>query len=251
MTFSVAVAGKGGVGKTTISALAVRHLHEVTKGVVLAVDADPNSNLAAKLGVDPGRSLGNIREEIMSLGDEQPKGVPKQEYIDYQIKLALKEGEGFDLLTMGRPEGPGCYCYVNNLLRTIVDTLSERYEYIVIDNEAGLEHLSRRTTRSPNLLLVVCDRSKASIDAAERISKLADEMRIGAKRKVLVYNMLDIASDGPPVSQMPGFDIVYGVRRSGNIQSKITETETLTDLPRTDPAFSDVSRIIDSERKHR
>lgn len=251
MTFSIAIAGKGGVGKTTLSALAVMHLHALSGEVVLAVDADPNSNLGAKLGVDPGRTLGNIREEMMSLGEEPPRGMSKQEYIDYQIRLALKEGEGFDLLTMGRPEGPGCYCYVNNMLRSMVDALSEKYEYIVIDNEAGLEHLSRRTTRSPDLLLVVCDTSKASLDAAKRISRLADEMKIGARRKALVFNMLDASAKGPPAPDMTGFDAVYGVRKSGGIQSRMSETEALKDISKIDPAASDIGRVIDAERKHR
>lgn len=251
MSFTVALAGKGGVGKTTLSALAILHLHRLAGGVVLAVDADPNSNLGAKLGVEPGRTLGTIREELMSMGEEPPPSISKQEHIDYQIKLALKEGDGFDLLTMGRPEGPGCYCYVNNMLRTVVDTLSSKYEYIVIDNEAGLEHLSRRTTRSPDLLIVVCDASKASLDAAKRISRLADDMKIGARRKALVFNMLDIASTGPPASSMDRFDAVYSVRRSGTILSGMTETESLTDIPETDPAVKDLGRIIDSERKLR
>jgi len=249
MTFTIAVAGKGGVGKTTFAALSIRYLCESLKEVVLAVDADPNSNLGGKLATEPGRTLGEIREEMLKRGDEVPKEMPKQEYLDYQIRLALKEGNGFDLLTMGRQEGPGCYCYVNNMLRTFLDALSSKYIFVVIDNEAGMEHLSRRTTRSPDVLFVLCDRSKASQDAARRISALADEMGIKARRKALVFNMLDPGASGPPVNTTNGFDAVYGVRRSGTIQSKASETESVLDVPRSDPAFADIAKVLDAERK--
>ncbi len=249
MTFTIAIAGKGGVGKTTFAALSVRYLSESLKDVVLAVDADPNSNLGAKLETEPGRTLGDIREELLRKGDEIPKDMSKQEYLDYQIRLAVKEGKGFDLLTMGRQEGPGCYCYVNNMLRTFLDALSTRYATVVIDNEAGMEHLSRRTTRSPDVLFVVCDRSKASQDAAKRIAALADEMGIKARRKAIVFSMLDPDSKGPPAESVDGFDVAYGIRSSGAIMSMSSKTESVMEIPRTDPAFSDIVKAVESERK--
>ena len=251
MTYTIAIAGKGGVGKSTISALAVLHLHRSTKEVVLAVDADPNSNLGAKLETDPGRTLGDLREEIVTRGEEPPDGMSKQEYVDYQIRLALREGSGFDLISMGRQEGPGCYCYVNNILRTILDSISSKYSYVVIDNEAGMEHLSRRTTQAPNQLLVVADRSKAALDAARRISDLANHMKIRAGRKILVLNMLDPGSEGAPQARADGFDAVYGVRMSGLIRERAEESESLLGIPPTDPAYADVARLLDAERKRR
>ncbi len=251
MTYTIAVAGKGGVGKSTFAAIAVMHLGDSTHEVVLAVDADPNANLGSKLGTEPGRTLGSIREELLAKNADQPEGMSKQEIIDYQVRLALKEGKSFDLLTMGRQEGPGCYCYVNNLLRTIVDALSTKYQYVVVDNEAGMEHLSRRTTRSPDVLFILCDSSKASVESAKRISKLADEMKISPARKVLVFNLLETTAVGPPDKEVPGFDAVYGARKSASIQARAAETESLLALPRTDPAFMDVARILDSERKRR
>lgn len=252
MTFTLAVAGKGGVGKTTFAALMVRHLHEATGEVVLAVDADPNANLGSKLGTDPAKTLGSIREDLLARGEgEPPAGVSKQEHLDYQIRLAVKEGAGFDLLTMGRQEGPGCYCYVNNMLRNIVDSLAERYRYVVIDNEAGMEHLSRRTTKASDVMFVLCDRSKGSLTAARRIARLADEMKILISRKALVFNGLDAGAEGPPVAEVEGFHAVYGVRRSGMILSGAEETESLMGVSRTDPAFSDVARAVDSERLRR
>jgi len=244
MTFTIAVAGKGGVGKTSIAALAVRHLHERTGEVVLAVDADPNANLHSKLDVPPGRTMGDLREEIVSKGEGLPAGVSKPDYVDYNARLALAEGDGFDLLTMGRPEGPGCYCYVNNILRTFVDSLSDRYAFVVIDNEAGMEHLSRRTTRSSDLLAVVCDTSKAAFDSALRIVSLAREMDISLGRAVLVRNL----ADGEDLTVPEGFDAAYAVRRSARITSGNRETESLRQIPSTDPALRDVADMIERER---
>ncbi len=249
MTFTIAIAGKGGVGKTTFAALSVRHISETRNEVVLAVDADPNSNLGAKLSLEPGRTLGDIREEMLKRGDQIPKDMPRQEYLDYQIRLAVKEGDGFDLLTMGRQEGPGCYCYVNNMLRTFLDALSSKYGFVVIDNEAGMEHLSRRTTRSPDVLFILCDRTKASQEAARRIALLADEMGIQAKRKVLVFNMLEPDAKGPPVQEMDGFDAIYGVRSSGTIRSRASASESVLEVAKTDPAFADIAKALEAERK--
>jgi len=226
----------------------VRHLHESTNEVVLAVDADPNSNLGAKLGTEPGRTVGDLREEFASLGEGLPQGMAKQEYIEYQIRLALKEGSGFDLLTMGRQEGPGCYCYVNNLLRSFIDSLSTKYRYIVVDNEAGMEHLSRRTTRASDVLAVICDSTRASQRAAERIAHLADDMRLSIRRKVLVYNALQPGEEDVPELGLQGFDAVYGLTRSAQVRAATERDESLMSLPRTDPAFADVARIVDAER---
>jgi CO dehydrogenase maturation factor len=247
--FTAAVAGKGGVGKTTFSALAVRHLHETTKEVVLAVDADPNANLHAKLNVPLGRTIGDLREELLANADKLPAGVSKQEHVEYQIRLALVEGSGFDLLTMGRQEGAGCYCYINNILRTFIDSLSEKYAYIVMDNEAGMEHLSRRTTRSSDTLFIVSDTSKAALESAIRIADLAREMELSTSRTVLVQNLMNPDDEVAQLKDAPGFDAIYGVRRSAFIHESSRSTESLLDLPATDPAFTDIARAVDEERR--
>lgn len=215
----------------------------------MAVDADPNANLGLKLEIQPDNTVGGIRESMTALGEEPPRGMSKQEYLEYQIRLALKEGHGVDLLTMGRQEGPGCYCYVNNMLRTIVDAISVKYKYVVIDNEAGLEHLSRRTTRSSDVLFVLCDRSRTSQDSAKRISVLSDEMKLSVRRKVLVFNMLEIDATSPPVKEVPGFDAVVGIRRSSFIQARMQESESLLGVPKQDLAFSDIRQAVDAERR--
>lgn len=246
-SFTIAVAGKGGVGKTTFSALAIRHLHHITGEVVLAVDADPNANLHAKLGIPPGRTIGDIREELLAEADQLPAGVSKQEHVDYQIRLALAEGDGFDLLTMGRQEGPGCYCYINNILRTFVDSLSEKYSFIVIDNEAGMEHLSRRTTRASDVLFVVADASKAALDSAVRIADLAREMKLDISRTVLIRNMLGSGSE--KLEMLDGFDAIYSVGNSAAIRSGSVASESLLEIPSHDPAYVEIAEALDEERR--
>jgi CO dehydrogenase maturation factor len=188
MTFIFGVTGKGGVGKTTFAALLIRALIEKKKGVVLAVDADPNYNLNEKLGVKIENTIGGLREDIVKAVDSLPSSMSKHEYVEYQVRLALTESENFDLLVMGRQEGPGCYCYINNILRSYVDTLSENYDFIIIDNEAGMEHLSRRTTKAMDVLFVVSDASKIGVDTAYRIKNLSSAMELKIGKYVLIIN---------------------------------------------------------------
>jgi len=191
MGYVIAIAGKGGTGKTTIAALLVRLLSEQKKGAVLAVDADPNSNLAEVLGVKSDASIGKILEEVSAHPEKIPQGIPKDRFIEYRVQTIIQETEGFDVLSMGRPEGPGCYCYVNNVLRGILTKLIGDYKYVVIDNEAGLEHLSRRTTRYADALIIVSDASHVGLRAAERISVIVKELGIKTKKNLLIVNCFD------------------------------------------------------------
>ncbi|MDW5562021.1 MAG: AAA family ATPase [Methanomassiliicoccus sp.] len=188
MTFIVAVAGKGGVGKSTISALLVKELARRSGKVVLAVDADPNSNLGEKLGAEVERTIGDLREDLLRRSEELTAGGSKQEAMMYQLRLAMVEGREFDLVTMGRSEGRGCYCYINTLLRTYLDEIMGDYPYVVIDNEAGMEHLSRRTCQRMDVLLVVSDPTKVGLTTAGRILELAREMELSIGTAVLVIN---------------------------------------------------------------
>ena len=188
MGYVIAMAGKGGTGKTTIAALIVRKLRDKKMGSVLAIDADPNSNLAEALGVKVKTSIGEILDEISAHPDKVPAGMSKDRFIEYEVQGAVSEGEGFDCLTMGRPEGPGCYCYVNNVLRNVMSKLIKDYDFVIIDNEAGLEHLSRRTTRSADALVVVSDSSKVGRKAAQRIVELTKELKIQTKKNLLIIN---------------------------------------------------------------
>ena len=166
----IAVSGKGGTGKTLVSSLLIKILSETGKDV-LAIDADPDSNLPEALGVEVVKTVGDIREELKQETAEGkiPAGMNKWDILDYKIMESVVESPEFDLVVMGRPEGSGCYCAVNNMLRKIIETLSSNYDFIIIDTEAGLEHLSRRTTQNVNVMLIVTDISKRGFLTAQRI----------------------------------------------------------------------------------
>lgn len=188
MTVSIAVAGKGGIGKTTLCALLVRCLRDLGAGPVLAVDADPNSNLAEALGVEPGKPLAEIREAGSSPEGSPLSGVGRVRVVGDELQRAIVEAEGFDLITMGRPEGPRCYCAVNNLLRNALDNLAKNYRTIVVDNEAGMEHLSRRTTNDVDALIVMLNPTLPSLRAARRILDLSRELPIRVRRRMVLVN---------------------------------------------------------------
>ncbi len=191
MSFIIAFAGKGGTGKTTLSALTIRFLMERRRGPVLAVDADSNSCLNEALGVQVHATVGRLREESLQTiraGEERPGGMSMEQLFDYSIQQSLIEAKGFDLLVMGRPEGPGCYCAANNIIRKYTDRLSEHYPYVVIDNEAGMEHLSRRTTHNVDILFIVSDATKKGILTARRINELVDELKLEVKQRYLIIN---------------------------------------------------------------
>jgi len=184
----IAVAGKGGVGKTTISSFLIRYLVKQKVGNILAVDADPNSNLGETLGLEPSQDIGKIIDDISKNINEIPVNMSKDEFITYRIETTLDEAEGFDLLTLGRPEGSGCYCYVNNVLRGVLSRFMSSYDYIVIDNEAGLEHISRKTVKKIDSLIIVSDNTTIGLKAANRIFDLANELKIEYKKSYLIVN---------------------------------------------------------------
>ncbi len=188
MSFNIAVGGKGGVGKTTIVALIIRYLRDKNKRPILAIDADSNSNLGDALGIKVEKTIGVIAEEFNKGTQKLPPDFHKDSYLEYKIVEGMVENEGFDLLAMGRGEGSGCYCYVNNLLRKVVDKTSKNYPYIVMDNQAGMEHLSRRTTRNIDVFLLVSDYSLKGIKTAKRIKNLAEELELNIREKYLLIN---------------------------------------------------------------
>ncbi|MHB8896706.1 MAG: ATP-binding protein [Candidatus Geothermincolia bacterium] len=190
MTTVLAVSGKGGVGKTTLSSLIVKYLLENGRRPILAVDADSNSNLDLALGVKLDSTVGSVREDMSQKTQkgQLPAGMAKQDILEMQIEQALVETPEFDLISMGRPEGPGCYCAINNMLRVFLERLNKSYEYLVVDNEAGMEHLSRRTTRGVDVLFIVSDPSMRGLATAMRIRDLAREMDIGVGKYYLVLS---------------------------------------------------------------
>jgi CO dehydrogenase maturation factor len=190
---SIAVAGKGGTGKTTIAALLVTQLVLQNQGPVLAMDADPDSNLGDLLGVQPEQSIGDLREEVLEAIKKWPAGMTKASYVEAGLHRIIEEAEGFDLLTMGRGEGPGCYCALNNMIRKFSDDLTPSYRWVVMDNEAGLEHLSRRTTRNIDALLVVVSDNPLSLRSAEKIQAITNDLETRIRHKYIVTNMISEA----------------------------------------------------------
>lgn len=185
----IAMAGKGGVGKTTLCGLMIQHLAQTGRGPILAVDADANSNLNEVLGVEAPQTLGEIREELERAGTGMlPGGMPKNEYMAMRMNDALTEEDDFDLLVMGRTQGTGCYCYVNGLLQTQMQKLQGHYPYIVVDNEAGMEHISRGILPSIDIAILVSDCSRRGVQAAGRIAGLIGELGLKPERVGLIVN---------------------------------------------------------------
>jgi len=172
LSFNIAVAGKGGSGKTSIAGLIIRYLNKKGRGPILAVDADPNANLGESLGFSIRQTVGSI---IASFNEEKiniPQGMTKEAYLEFKLNNVIIESKGLDLVTMGRGEGPECYCYPNLILRKFVDALSQNYAYLVMDNEAGMEHLSRRTTQNIDVLIIISDHSVKGIRTIARIKDI-------------------------------------------------------------------------------
>jgi CO dehydrogenase maturation factor len=185
---TVAVTGKGGTGKTLVSALLI-HFISKKSNKVLAVDADPDSNLADALGVEVEKTLGEIRELFQTSRDEMGT-MNKEQWLEGKIYEAICECKGYDLLVMGRPEGEGCYCFANSLLRGVLKKLTRHYEYVVIDSEAGLEHFSRKTIDSADYVLIVTDMSKKGLATAKRIKELTKELKLNFKDMMLIANRI-------------------------------------------------------------
>jgi CO dehydrogenase maturation factor len=200
MPYSIALAGKGGTGKTTTAGMLIKYLLKKNKTPILAVDADCNANLNEVLGVEITDTLGNAREE-MKKGDV-PSGMTKDIFMEMKLEEALVESEGFDLVVMGQPEGAGCYCAANTLLTNFLERLSDQYPYIVMDNEAGMEHISRLTTKDVDILLIVSDPSRRGIQAAVRIEELARSLKIVVGKSYVVINQAREALPGPAMEMI-------------------------------------------------
>jgi len=202
MSHTIAFAGKGGVGKTTISGMLIQYLVDKGKGPVLAVDADANSNLNEVLGVDVEMTLGDIRETVaradMAVDSPIPTGMTKADYMELMLSRALIEGDDYDMLVMGRTQGKGCYCFVNGILGSQVSKYANNYNYVVVDNEAGLEHISRGILPKVDTIILVSDCSRRGVQAVGRIAEMIDELQLGAKQVKLIINRAPggVLSDG-------------------------------------------------------
>jgi CO dehydrogenase maturation factor len=255
LTTTIALAGKGGTGKTTIAALIIRYLAEKHDGSILAIDADPAANLNMVLGMEVDGNVGDIREDMLdmvqasgALAGSMPGGMSKQTYLDYQVKMAITEGDQIDLLVMGRPEGPGCYCAANQMLRVIIDRLGKQYDYVIIDNEAGMEHLSRRTTRDVDVLVLVTDPTQRGLVAAQRMAEMVPELEIGVRHTYLVVNRLSgkIPTPLAQAVEETGLTLVGTVPNDAAMTEFEFTGRPLVELPADTAVYQAVSDIAQS-----
>ncbi|MDP6511348.1 MAG: AAA family ATPase [Dehalococcoidia bacterium] len=245
MTKTIAIAGKGGTGKTTLAAVLAELLSQ--KGVVLAIDADPSSNLHLTLGVDMSCTVGSAREELLAEVRKGtfPVGMAKQDYLDIRIQESLVEGSRIDLLAMGRPEGPGCYCAANNMIRVALDRIEGNYDFIVIDNEAGMEHISRQTTQDVDVLLLVSDPTVRGIVTAVRMKELIGEIRTEVGRVALVVNRTTngLSAEVQRLIKENGLDLISVIRSDPAVEEADTEGNPLSSLPAVSPVRLSVMEI--------
>jgi CO dehydrogenase maturation factor len=244
----IAVSGKGGTGKTLVSSLLIKSL--IGKGKdILAIDADPDSNLPEALGIDVDRTVGDVREELKKDTAEGniPPEANKWDILDYKIMESLIETPEFDLMVMGRPEGSGCYCAVNNILRKIIERLSANYDIIVIDTEAGLEHLSRRTTQNVDVMLMVTDPSKRGILTAKRIEELSKDLDISFKKKFLILNRVKPGKEDELTQEVSeiGLEVAGIINEDEQVESYDRKGKPLIELPDDCPAFKSISQITE------
>lgn len=251
MAYVMAMAGKGGTGKTSIAALAVKYLKEKRQKPVLAVDADSNACLNEALGVAVHATIGHLREESLEKirsGGDRPGGMSMEQLFDYQVQQSVIESKGFDLMVMGRPEGPGCYCAANNIIRKYTDKLSETYPYVVIDNEAGMEHLSRRTTHKVDLLLIVSDPTVRGIRTAHRINSLVKELSLDVDKYALIINRVtgDEGKDLRKFAEELGMTVAGLVPQDHRIFEYDLAGKGIIDLPEDSAAVGAFFGILDT-----
>lgn len=252
MAFNIAVAGKGGVGKTTITGMLITYLAAQGKQPVLAVDADSNANLNEVLGLDEPMTIGHIKEEINHAtmdGQPLPPGLSKADVMNLRLNQAVQEGDGFDLLVMGRGQGEGCYCFVNGLLKAQVDSLSQNYNYVIMDNEAGMEHISRGTMGRMDLLLLVSDSSRRGIQAVARIRDLAEELHLKIPVIKLIVNRAPEGKLNPGTAEeiaKCGLDLAGVVPMDNTVFEYDAYGKPLVDLPSENPAKTRIIEIFNT-----
>ena len=249
MTKTIAVAGKGGTGKTTLAGLIIHRLIQLKASPILAIDADPASNLITVLGLPLEKTVGDIREETSEKARANllEAGVSKRDLLDYEINSTVVEGVGVDLIAMGRPEGPGCYCAANNMLRAIVDTITSGYPWVVIDNEAGLEHLSRRTTRDVDVLFIVSDATVRGIVTAGRVRAVLDELQTKVGQHYLIVNRADngLTPELEEAIAAQRLDLLAVLPRDPMVTALDASGRPITELPEDSPLRTAFFSVLD------
>jgi len=246
LSSNIAVAGKGGSGKTSIASLIIRYLKKSGFVPILAVDADPNSNLAESLGLEVNQTVGRILDEFQGEKINIPPGMTKEAYLEYKLNGAIVESKGLDLLVMGRGEGPECYCYPNLVLRKIIDNLAGNYAYVVMDNEAGMEHLSRRTTQNIDELLLVSDHSVKGVRTIARIRDLVSELKLAVKRQSVVINFVPTTLDPLVTEELTrlGINLAAIIPWDEEVREYDLKLKPLFDLPDTSKTVMAVNELM-------
>jgi len=246
LSFNIAVAGKGGTGKTSVTSLVIRYLEKSGLGPVLAVDADPNDNLGESLGIKVTQTVGMMLDDFQRDKISIPPGMNKQVYLEYKLNEIVVEDHAFDLVTMGRGEGPECYCYPNIILKKFIDGLSENYAYMVMDNEAGMEHLSRRTTQNIDALLLVSDHSVKGVRTIARIKDLVSQLKLVVKNQLVIVNLVPDKLDPLVAEELSrqGIDSAITLPLDEAVYRYDLELKPLLDLPDTSKAVAAVSDCV-------
>jgi CO dehydrogenase maturation factor len=245
MPYTIALAGKGGSGKTTMSGLLIKYLVKKNRTPVLAVDADCNSNLNEVLGLEIKDTLGNAREEMKK--GVVPGGMTKDIFMEMKLEDALVEAPGYDLVVMGQPEGAGCYCAANTLLAGFMDRLAGNYPFIVMDNEAGMEHISRLTTKNVDILLIVSDSSRRGLQAAVRIEDLARRLNIGVGKSYAVINQIkeDPSDQALEMIKAGGLELAGTVPEDRTIYEFDFNGRPTIEMPEDCPSVQAAFKIFD------
>ena len=242
---TIAVAGKGGTGKTTVAALLIHLLSK--SAAVLAVDADPSTNLNMALGVPVTETVGDVREDLLDKvkGGTFEAGVPKRDYLEVKIQQALVEHDNFDLLAMGSPEGSGCYCAANHMLRSLVDRLMKSYSFVVMDNEAGMEHISRQITRDVDILLLISEPTVRGMTTAIRIKELAERLKNSIKTVYLVLNKVNggLSPEVTAAISDSGLRLLASIPWDERMVELDAAGRPMTELPEDSPAYSAVRNL--------
>jgi len=246
LSFNIAVAGKGGSGKTSVASLVIRYLKKNGSGPILAIDADPNANLGESLGLTVEQTVGSTLDAFQKDKINIPPGMNKQSYLDYKLNEIIVESEGLDLLTMGRGEGPECYCYPNLILKKFADSLTENYAYTVMDNEAGMEHLSRRTTQNIDGLLIISGHSVKGIRAAARIRDLAADLKLVIKKQIVIIDSVPATLDPLVTEELDrlGIDLIATIPLDEEVYEYDLKLKSLLDLPDTSKAVKAVNDLM-------
>ena len=246
MTFSIAVAGKGGSGKTSLTSLVIRYLLKNGSGPILAIDADANANLAEGLGFEVKQTIGSIIASFNQVKLNIPPGMTKEAYLEYRLNEIIVESKGLDLITMGRGEGPDCYCYPNTILRKFADLLAGNYAYVVMDNEAGMEHLSRRTTQNIDALLIISDHSVKGVRTIARIKDLVSELKLTVKRELVIINFAppELAPMVKEEMTRLGIESPVTIPRDEQVYQYDLEAKSLLDLPDDSEAVMAVNDLM-------